>query len=122
VDSRGHALSAEARLVYGVGVCDELGRVVLPVTFVGTDKLYFWQTSSNNLSNSTWVSNSIVEAIFTHTQQIGGPVGTGRVVLHAWHDVVENGCVSYAVTVLVFRGAIRCFDCLCVAGPYTVRY
>jgi len=41
VAPRGHALSAEARLVYGVGVCDELGSVVLPVTFVGTDKLNF---------------------------------------------------------------------------------
>ena len=41
VAPRGHALSAEARLVYGVGVCDEVGSVVLPVTFVGTDKLNF---------------------------------------------------------------------------------
>jgi hypothetical protein len=38
---RGHALSAEARLVYGVGAWDEVGRVVLLVTFVGIDKLYF---------------------------------------------------------------------------------
>lgn len=45
VVSRGHALSEEARLVYGVGVGDELGIVVAlpvkPVTFVGTDKLNF---------------------------------------------------------------------------------
>lgn len=41
VAPRGHALSAEARLVNGVGVYDGLGSVVLPVTFVGTDKLNF---------------------------------------------------------------------------------
>lgn len=42
VVSNGHALSEEARLVYGVGMWDELGRiVVLPVTFVGIDKLNF---------------------------------------------------------------------------------
>ena len=41
VAPRGHALSAEARLVYGLGVCDELGRVVLLVIIVGMDKLNF---------------------------------------------------------------------------------
>jgi hypothetical protein len=38
---RDQAPSAEARLVYGVGRSDDLGSVALPVTVVGTDKLYF---------------------------------------------------------------------------------
>lgn len=62
VAPRGQALSAEARLVYGVGVSDGLGSVVLPVTFVGTDKLNFEQTSSNKLSNAVSVSGSNMEA------------------------------------------------------------
>ncbi|KEQ80225.1 hypothetical protein M438DRAFT_112986 [Aureobasidium pullulans EXF-150] len=56
----------------------------------------------------------------THTQQVCSRVRTGRIMLHARYDAVENGGVSYAMTVLVFRCTVGCLYRLCVACSYAI--